>query len=42
MRNTDRTSPKLGVRREALRQLNALDPQVVVDGTSGRCEGLVA
>jgi hypothetical protein len=35
MRTTTRTSPKLRVRREALRQLTAADLQVVAGGTSG-------
>jgi hypothetical protein len=34
MRTTDQTSPKLRLRREALRQLSAADLQQVAAGTS--------
>jgi hypothetical protein len=33
MRNADQTSPKLRVRREALRQLTAADLRLAVAGT---------
>jgi hypothetical protein len=36
MRTTDQTSPKLRIRREALRQLTSADLRVVAAGTSQR------
>jgi hypothetical protein len=34
MRTTDQTSPKLRIRREALRQLTTADLRIVAAGTS--------